>query len=162
MFAFVAVAASCSKNDDNNPVVPNPQPPTADTFVTAKVDGNGFSSFILGTSAAVCTKAGDLIGINSADLVGNSMAIALYGITATGTYNVNRDTDTFLAWTPDGANAQTTYSTTGCDGATGTIVIDVIDAVHVEGSFVFTGIDVDNCTTSHVITEGKFKGTFPQ
>ncbi|MFT3793804.1 hypothetical protein [Flavobacterium sp.] len=170
-FSFIALALlmlSCNKDDDNNnnnvtpPVTNNPN---SDSYVTGKVDGADFSSFIFGTSMAQCTKVGSgpdqLISILGGDMSANNITIALYGINATGTYSVNNTTNSFLNYTPGSGGVA--YSTAECEGASGTITVTYIDNLKVEGTFSFTGIDTENCSGgSKTVTEGSFRGTFPR
>ncbi len=166
MIAFIALATSCSKDDVRTPVIPLLPQQNADSFITAKVDGSEFSTFIFGTSTAGCNKFGNgqggfIVTILGATLAGDSIVVTLDNITATGTYNVNNSTDSFLAFTPNN-DSSTTFTTAECESASGTIIVTVLDATHVEGTFVFTGKNNDNCSSQKVISEGVFKGTFPQ
>lgn len=156
---------SCSKDDDNEtiPTPPVTTNPTNASYVTAKVDGNNFSSIIFGTSTAQCTRVSpgpeQLITILGGDMAANNITVALYGISATGTYTVNNTTNSFLNYTPGSGGVA--YSTAECEGASGTITVTHIDNIKVEGTFSFTGIDTDNCSGgSKTITEGSFRGTY--
>ena len=88
---------------------------------------------------------------------GNSIAINLLGITATGTYTLNADSDSVIAYTPPTGEAA--YGTGGCSGASGTMNVTFIDNDKIEGTFSFTGKDVNNCETSatKTVTNGSFR-----
>lgn len=160
-----ACLLSCSKDDDNAeaftpPVATNPNNAS---YVTAKVDGSDFSSIIFGTSTAQCTRVSpgpeQLITILGGDMSANNITVTLYGISATGTYNVNNTTNSFLNFTPGSGGVA--YATSECEGASGTITVTHIDNVKVEGTFSFTGIDTENCSGGRkTITEGSFRGTY--
>ncbi len=163
--AFSLCLLSCSKDDDDQPVLTPPVTtnPTNASYVTAKVDGNNFSSIIFGTSTAQCTRVSpgpeQLITILGGDMAANNITVTLYGISATGTYTVNNTTDSFLNYTPGSGGVA--YATSECEGASGTITVTHIDNAKVEGTFSFTGIDTENCSGgSKTVTEGSFRGTY--
>lgn len=161
-------ALSCSSDDDDAVVVPTPvnNNPNGDSFITAKVNGNNFSTYIFGVTAATCNlvNPGDeqLITILGGDLAANNITINLWNVTTTGTITVNRNTNSLMNYTPGSGGVA--YATSAeCDNATGTINITYIDDLKVEGTFSFTGVNTDNCDGgSKTVTEGKFRGTFPQ
>lgn len=167
--SFIAASfffVSCSSDDDNNAYVPpvNNMPNNA-SYITGKVNGNDFSSIIFGTSTAVCNKitngeGGPLIVILGGDLSANNITVSLWDVTATGTYEVNRNTNSFLNYTP-GSGGVAFATSAECDNATGTITVTYIDDVKVEGTFSFVGVDTENCAGgTKTVTQGAFRGTY--
>ena len=161
LIALTVVLSSCSKDSDSsssNPVTPS------GSYITATVDGASFSTTIAGVSTVNGSRSGTgeftLIQVLGADLNSNSIAINLFGITTTGTYTLNADSDSVIAFTPPTGGAA--YGTGGCAGATGTINVTFLDNTKIEGTFSFTGKDVDNCATSAVktVTNGSFRCVF--
>lgn len=166
--SFIALAmvfVSCNKDDDSVAAAVVNTPNNA-SYITAKVDGNDFSSIIFGTSTAQCTKIGtgaeQLITILGGDMSANSITIALWGVNSTGEIAVNRNTDSFLNYSP--GTGGVAYATSAeCDNAVGTINVTYIDGNKVEGTFSFTGVNTENCAGgSKTVTEGSFRGTYQQ
>jgi len=153
--------ASCS-GDDSNPVTSNL--PSSGSYITAKVDGNDFSSIIFGVTSASATRmetgAGTMITVLGADQSANSIVINLMGITATGTYTIDPNVDSVIAYTP--VSGGVSYGTGECSGSTGTLTITAIDNSKIEGTFTFRGKDANTCPTSatKTVTEGSFRGVF--
>lgn len=158
---FALALSSCSKDSDSSSS--NPATPSG-SYITAKVNGANFSTTIAGVSTTSGSRSGSgdftLIQVLGADMNGNSIAINLLGITTTGTYALNGDSDSVIAYTPPTGEAA--YGTGGCSGATGTINVTFIDNDKIEGTFSFTGKDVDNCATSatKTVTNGSFRCVF--
>ena len=152
------VLSSCSKDSDSSSS--NPSTPSG-SYIAAKVNGANFSTTIAGVSTASGSRSGSgdftLIQVIGADMNGNSIAINLLGITATGTYALNADSDSVIAYTPPTGEAA--YGTGGCSGASGTMNVTFIDNEKIEGTFSFTGKDVNNCETSatKTVTNGSFR-----
>jgi len=160
------VLASCSKDDDNNanPVVPTPIPANT-SFITATVDGAAFTSILFGTSIASASRSGSgnmtLIQVLGSNFSADNIALNLLGITETGTYTIDPSLDgSVMAFTP--GTGGFAYSTGECSGSGGTLVVTAIDNTKIEGTFSFTGKDVDHCETSatKTVTNGTFKGVF--
>lgn len=164
--SFIAIAlffVSCNKDDDSA-VAAAVVAPNADSYITSKVDGSDFSSIVYGTSTAQCTKVGagedQLITILGGDLAANSITIALWDVNSTGEIAVNKDTNSFLNFTP-GSGGVAYATSADCATATGTINITYIDDHKVEGVFTFTGVNTEDCAGgSKNVTEGSFRGTF--
>ncbi|MBK8600331.1 MAG: hypothetical protein IPN80_07000 [Flavobacterium sp.] len=161
LIAFTIVLSSCSKDNDSSsstPITPS------GSYITATVDGASFSTSIAGISTASGSRSGSgeftLIQVVGADINSNSIAINLLGITTTGTYTLNADSDSVLAYTPPTGGLS--YSTGGCSDVSGTMNVTFIDNTKIEGTFSFTGKDVDNCATSatKTVTNGSFRCVF--
>ena len=160
--AIALVLSSCSNDDDDN----NNGGPSGNAggYVSAKVDGAQFDSMeIMGIStvSALRTGTGDgtLISVTGSSDSSHSINIAMLGITSTGTYSVNPDSDgTTLAYVDSGT--QTSYDTSNCSGATGTIVVTELTEDVVQGTFSFTGKVDEDCSQSKSVTEGSFRGVF--
>lgn len=162
--ASVVLLASCSKDDEASPIVPSTVPVNS-SFVTATVDGTAFTSIIFGTSIASASRSGSgdmtLIQVLGSNFNADNIALNLLGITATGTYEINPSIDgSVMAFTP--GTGEYAYSTGGCAGSGGTLVVTAIDNTKIEGTFSFIGKDVDHCETSgtKTVTNGAFKGIF--
>jgi len=161
ILSMVFFLASCN-GDDSNPVTSNV--PASGSYITAKVDGSDFSSIILGVTTASATRmetgVGTMITVLAADQSANSIVINLMGITATGTYTIDPNVDSVIAYTP--VTGGVSYGTGECSGSTGTITITAIDNSKIEGTFSFKGKDANTCPTSatKTVTEGSFRGVF--
>ena len=165
LVSFSTVLISCGGDDDVPPVTPV-TPAANSSFVKAKVNGQAFSSYIFGTSAASAniSNAGpeQLIQVLGANLNSDNISITLYGITAPGTYEINPSNDgSVMAYVPGSGGVG--YSTGECSGSGGTIVITTLTSTKIEGTFSFLGKDIDNCGSSptKTVTEGSFRGVFP-
>ncbi len=160
LIALTVILYSCSKESSSSSTPSTP----SGSYITATVDGASFSTTIAGISTASGSRSGSgdftLIQVVGADLNSNSIAINLLGITTTGTYTLNADSDSVIAFTPPTGGAA--YGTGGCPGASGTMNVTFIDNTKIEGTFTFTGKDVDNCATSAVktVTNGSFRCVF--
>ncbi|HEY0092176.1 MAG TPA: DUF6252 family protein [Flavobacterium sp.] len=163
---FLIVAGCSSDDDDNNTPTPTPSTPNG-TYLKGKVDGTSWQSLELqGQSLAVAVTSGEgtgrLIMINgSGDINGSdSMVINLLGIDAPGTYTINSDSDSVLAYV--NTATETSYDTSDCSGATGTVTITTINTTKVEGTFSFVGKVDEDCSQTKTIAEGQFRGVFMQ
>jgi|SRR6218665_2277659 len=157
--------ASCSSDDAADIV--DTGAPTSGSYITAKVDGADFSSIIYGVASSASatrmeTGAGTMITVLGADQSANSIVINLMGITTAGTYTINPNVDSVMAYTP--VTGGVSYGTGECSGSTGTITITTIDNDKIEGTFSFSGKDADTCPTSATksVTQGSFRGVFSQ
>lgn len=161
ILAMALAVASCSDDDDNgNGGVSG----NADGFVKAKIDGTQFNSLeIQGISTVVAMRTGTgaqtLISVTGSSDSNNTINIAMMGITEEGTYQIGPDSDgSTLAYVQSGA--QTSYDTSDCAGATGTIKVTKLTDTMVEGTFSFTGKVDEDCAQSKTITDGSFRGKF--
>jgi Family of unknown function (DUF6252) len=161
LIALTVILSSCSK--DSSSSSSTPATPSG-SYILATVDGASFSTTIAGISTASGSRSGSgastLIQVVGADINSNSIAMNLFGITTTGTYTLNADSDSVIAFTPPTGGAA--YGTGGCAGASGTMNVTFIDNTKIEGTFSFTGKDVDNCATSatKTVTNGSFRCVF--
>lgn len=151
--------SSCS-SDDNNSGASN-----LDTYISASVAGQNFRTYSLaGESTGIATRFGGEINISATSVEGttfqnaNTIVINLSGITATGTYQLNSTSDSYLAYV-DGAS-QKIFSTDDCEGSTGTITVTLLNDQKIEGTFTFTGKESFECSEQKVVTSGMFRGTF--
>ncbi|MCR5861599.1 DUF6252 family protein [Flavobacterium sp. J372] len=159
IMSLMAVTLTACGDDDaqnNNNTLPD------GTFIQGKVDGTGFSSMVMGHSTATATRQGTgdatFISVQGSTMEANTMVIVMHGITATGTYTIDAEDESVLAYF-NAANS-ISYDTSNCSGATGTLNITHLDNTKVEGTFNFVGKDDDNCSQSKTITEGSFRGIF--
>jgi hypothetical protein len=149
---------SCSSDDNGDGGESTPD----GTFIEGMVDGTQYTTYnIQGTSVGVAMSTGSgsgrLIMISgSNDMNGTtSFSINLLGINSTGTYQINPDSDSVLAFV-----SGVSYDTSNCSGATGTINITTLNDNEIEGTFDFTGKDDENCSASKSVTSGSFRGEF--
>ncbi|MGV3461216.1 MAG: DUF6252 family protein [Flavobacterium sp.] len=161
ILSLVALTLTACGDDDAQSSTNNTLP--TGTYIQGKVDGTAFSSTIMGVSTAIATRQGTgdgtLITVQGSSMDTNTMLVAMMGITTTGTYTIDAEDDgSVLAYF--GASANTSYDTSNCDGATGTLNITYIDDTKVEGTFNFVGKNDENCSQSKTITEGSFRGIF--
>lgn len=160
IIALTVILSSCSNDSSSSSTPATP----SGSYITATVDGASFSSSIAGISTASGSKSGSgeftLIQVLGSDINSNSIAINLLGITTTGTYTLNSDSGSVIAYTPPTGGAA--YGTGGCPGAAGTMIVTFLDDTKIEGTFSFNGKDVDNCATSatKTVTNGSFRCVF--
>ena len=160
-FALFATAslviASCS-GDDSVGVTP-----LTGNYLTAKVNGSDFNASIMGQSTVTALRTGTgnqtLIMVGGSNQQIENISIQMMGITTAGTYQVTPESDgTLLAFV--NGNSSTSYDTSDCSGATGTIVVTAINDEMVEGTFSFTGKVDEDCSQSRSVTDGQFRGEF--
>ena len=159
--SFSALLSSCSNDDGDN----NTSSGT-NSFIKGKVDGTPFASMeIQGVSTAIATKTGSgdqtLIMIQGTNEAMNSMVITTMGIVEAGTYEFDAFDDGNVLAYVDNATS-TSYATSNCDSAAGTLVITHLDGTKIEGTFSFRGNSDANCSNSKMVTEGSFRGVFMQ
>ncbi|MES2544868.1 MAG: hypothetical protein V4548_08275 [Bacteroidota bacterium] len=162
-FAIMTLLLTACSNDDGGSGGGSSLP----TYITGKVDGVSFTTNL--EAAGVATKSGSgassAIIISCANLTSvaqseyESIQIALIGITATGTYIVNKDTNNTLGYI-ENHTPNHSWDTGDCSSASGTITVTSISETGIEGTFSFIGSDDDDCTSTKNVTEGHFKGTF--
>jgi hypothetical protein len=160
MAGAAVLAMSCSSSSDGG----GGSTPGG-TYIKAKVDGTWKQTYnIQGVSAGVAISTGSGVGrviqiTGSNDQGGtNAFAIYLIGINATGDYAVGPDSDSTLGYLETATNSS--WDTSNCPQATGTIHISTINDQKVEGTFSFTGKIDEDCSSSKTVTEGSFRGVF--
>lgn len=165
-FAFLAAITlliSCS--DDSGSSTDNGDIPETGTYINAKVDGNLFETMsIQGFTTGAASKTGvgesTFIMVTASAQNTNTMVVGLMGITGTGTYQLNADTETFVAFTDMNSNIAY-HSSADCTGVDGEIKITHFSDEKIEGTFSYTGAD-DDCTGTKNVTNGKFRGVYMQ
>ncbi|RZJ35944.1 MAG: hypothetical protein EOO51_03765 [Flavobacterium sp.] len=158
-----AMSTSCNNDDNNGGGGSTPD----GTYIKGKIDGTSWQSLeIAGQSVAIATTMGSgvdrVILVNgSGDMSGtDSMVIQLIGIDAPGTYDINPDTNSLLAYVK--TSEDKSYDTSDCSAATGTVTITTINDTKIEGSFSFTGKVDEDCSQTKTVTNGTFRGVFMQ
>lgn len=147
--ASLVLLASCTKDDNASGA------PASGSYLRAKVDGAEFTSKFGGQEMAVVTKLDEVISISATNGASNEgMTLNLQGVTKTGTYTIDSESDSTLAYMKSDA-----FATDSCDGATGTVVVTAMDAHKIEGTFKFTGKNMD-CDASKTVTDGTFRAVF--
>lgn len=165
-FALVAATAlliSCSDDDGANTDGGNV--PSTGTYINAKIDGDTFETMSYqGITTGAATKSGTgestFIMVTASAQNTNTMVIGLMGITGTGTYPLNADTETFVAFTDMNSNIAY-HSSADCTGVDGEIKITHFSDEKIEGTFSYKGAD-DDCTGTKNVTNGKFRGVYMQ
>ncbi|MDI1257258.1 MAG: DUF6252 family protein [Flavobacterium sp.] len=164
--ALALVLTACSGSDDGG------GGSSLDTYISAKVDGVQFTtSSYQGQSVGIATRSGsgefETIIVNCSNLTSptatdfHSMSVALVGVSAPGTYEVNSSTNTTLGYIEaTAATGNVSWDTGDYAGVSGTITVTTLTANKVEGTFSFTGAKDDECTNHKVVTNGSFRGTF--
>lgn len=162
--ACMLILASCNKTPNDNP---DPNGPDNDFYLTATIDGAGFTADLSEptTWGAFKYHQGTLtisVPANAANAGdGTVMLNLLNNYTGPGNYTVgigsignnyarytkgSMATGNFNSW-----NAETSHNASG----TGTIILTADANNIVEGSFSFTGYSTDG--SSKAISEGKFR-----
>lgn len=151
------VTASCGDDDsgsNNNNTNPSGE------YVSAKVNGQAFSSSTLFDAVGAQNPAGTLV-VQGSDNGGNAIQMMIMNFTGVGTYNLSNMTNGQLLYTKIQGTTPTSYSSAAEGGASGTAEITLIDDNKVEGKFSFTGRKVQEGSTETVtVTEGSFRANF--
>lgn len=126
--------------------------------LSAKVDGSTFKAAVMGQSTTVAVHNGTFYQISGSNAELKSITIGIFNVTGPGTFEVGPDTDNVLAYFEN----NTSYDTSNCDQATGTVTVTAVNDEKIEGTFSFTGKVDENCGQSKTVTTGKFKGVFMQ
>ncbi len=157
VFATV-LTFSCSSDDNGG----GGSGDISGSYLHAKVDGTQFKAEVQGFSTVgasrIGTGEGQIISIIGGTIDGTNVSISLMGINTAGTYTLNPDSDSVMAFTTAGGIAS--YGTGICAGSTGTIIISTVNDEKIEGTFSFTGKDGELCSSTKMVTEGKFRGVF--
>ncbi|NMH26731.1 DUF6252 family protein [Flavobacterium silvaticum] len=136
------------------------------SYITASVNGSGFEAAVMGVSTVTAvrtgTGAGNLIMITGANPDAHAITINLFGITATGDYNVTPDSDSVMAYVDGMGSSTASYDTGECEGATGVVHVTQISDTQIEGTFEFTGKSEENSCAAKSVTNGSFRGIFMQ
>jgi hypothetical protein len=152
LFAAILLLTSitfsgCKKNDDNN----NPSGSAGTMSLT--VDGSDWSA----TLSVQAVNSSGVVNITGSDSNANQASVILYGVSATGTYQVGpANPSNQLRWTA-GTDPMNTYQANGVIGS-GTVTITELTATKAVGTFQFTGYNT--AQQSKVITNGAFDVNF--
>lgn len=158
---LIALASACS--GDDNPIGTGGQ---SGSYITANVNGSSYDTSIMGVSTVTALQTGvgteNLIMITGANAEFHAMTINLFGVTQTGDYQVNPDTNSLLAYVDETGTSTSSYDTAECAGATGVVHVTQLSATQIEGTFEFTGKSEENGCAAKAITNGSFRGIFMQ
>lgn len=148
----MAFAAACSSDDAGG------AGGGSGSFLQGKADGSNFKAEIMGQSTVVAVRNGNFYQVSGSNADMKNISIGLFNVTGPGTFEAGPDTDNVLSYFEN----NTSYDTSNCDGATGTVTVTVLTEEKIEGTFSFSGKVDDNCAQGKTITEGKFRGVFIQ
>ena len=152
-FVLTAIAVlgltSCNKSDDEDVT---PDNPLSNGTMSLKVDGATWNASL----AVQAINAGGVINVTGSDSNAKQVSVILYGVTETGTYNVQSGLSHQLRWT-EGLGTNDTYIANGLIGS-GSITITELSSTKVKGSFQFTGSNTEQVVKT--ITEGSFEAAF--
>ena len=148
LIAGIITLGSCNKDDGDSGT-----PAGTNGSISLKVDGGTWNASL--SVQAVNTNG--VINVTGSDSNAKQAAVTLYGVTATGTYQVGPpNVGNILRWT-EGLGQNDTYQASGVLG-TGTITVTELSASKIKGTFSFTGYNT--AQTSKQITEGSFEANF--
>ncbi len=148
--------ASCS-DDDNNSNNGGGNTPEGE-FVSAKVNGQDFSSSTLFDAVAASHPNATTLMVQGSDNSGKAIQIMVLGLNGTGTYNLSNMQNGQMLYTV--ASPFASYSSAAGSGAQGTLEITHIDDTKVEGTFSFTGKNPNDTSQSVTVTDGSFRANF--
>ncbi len=149
LFFLALLCVSCSSNDEDNPIE------GSDGFLTAKIEGDSFSSIEISLSAIKSTNQnGTALNMQGSNSVGNFIGIGIFNYNGVGTYKTGNAVGNANSLTYGTVNPLESWISTLIAGD-GTIEITAETDTHVEGTFTFTGEGKNNSTKT--ITEGKFR-----
>lgn len=168
LMAFTALAlvlTSCSSDSDGG----SSSVPGTGTYVNAKVDGAAFTTLsVQGHTLGAAVKSGtgtstyiSVTGSAAESLTATNIKtinLLLMGITTTGTYTINADSESIVSYVDSAL--EKSWDTSNCSGTTATVIVTTLNDSKIEGTFSFTGADDDNCSSKKVVTEGSFRGEF--
>ena len=137
---------SCKKDEDTGGGV------SGDGSISLTYDGNSWNASL----SVQSVNSGGVINVTGSDSEARQASVILFGVTATGTYEITQGSGHQLRWT-EGLNPEQTYSANGVVGS-GTIVVTELSATAVKGTFTFNGYSTSGATKS--ITNGSFNGVF--
>ncbi len=149
IFAVIAALTISCSSDDNG------SGGNSGFFLTAKVNGQNYSSFVTPTAVSV---AGMLM-IQSSASSGNSIQIQVANYTGIGTYTSgNNDlTDGYINYLLLGSTPTSFQTFTSVRG-TGTVEITEVTETSISGTFSATAPEnIPGSTNQVSITEGSFK-----
>lgn len=148
-------AASCG--DDDSGATNNNN--TSGEFVSAKVNGQAFSSSTMFDAVAASNPTPSTVMVQGSDNSGKAIQIMIMNFDGEGTYNLSNMTSGQMLYTV--ASPFVSYSSAAGEGASGTVEIILVDDTKVEGNFSFTGKKVQEGATETVnVTEGSFRANF--
>lgn len=146
--AAVLSITSCSKSNDDN----TSDNTLSNGSISLNVEGSSWDASL----AVQAVNTNGVINVTGSDSNGKQASVLLYGVTETGTYNVQAGLQHQLRWT-EGLGTNDSYIANGLVGS-GSITITELSSTKIKGTFQFTGMNTAQATKS--ITEGSFEATF--
>lgn len=155
--ALLLTLSSCSSDESDSAI----QTSDMATYIFATVNGESFKTFELnGFLSAQTANSDSRIIITGMDQNQNGMTIYLSDITQMGTYTISAENFLNRIGYGNDASGVTVSSTADCDGVTGTIIVTALTDTKIEGTFELIANN-DECTAQTSVTQGSFRGTFP-
>lgn len=158
------LALSCSNNNDVQATPAQNQPPTADYFLKAKINGVQYTASAI---QVLSSSSIERITITSVISDNRNFELQISRPTGLGTYNYPTPvaTDYLLRMSYGDASSATAIWRTGTCASTtsGTLTITALSATEISGTFSFTGKRTSSCSDpAKQITEGSFKSQLIQ
>jgi hypothetical protein len=159
----IALVTACffmllSCDDDEETTVPDNTP--QGSYIRATIDGKEFSTNVDGIETVVVTNLYGSIQITGTNSIGDVIQLNLDEVTVPGTYTVNNDSASLLVYSD--FNNTKEYGTGPCDDASGTVVVTAITDTKIEGTFMFTGREFEDCSSAKTVSNGSFRGVFTE
>ncbi len=159
LFLFVAlisaVAISCKKDDDGG------GGSTPEGSLTASVEGNGFSSI-----TAFGVKSGPIISVTGVDANQRTVGLTMNGVTTTGTYAIGGGANIAISGSyieiDLGSQTSQTWQAPYDSMEVGEVSISAISDTNIQGTFFFTGKNVNGDQSLRSVTSGSFNLNFQQ
>ena len=157
--AFLALAltfASCSSDSEGTPVTNG-----AEGTITAKVDGNTFTTSVIATGGTI--SGGNqytLLSIFGTELTSRGITLQIIDFAGVGTYTVGSETGPhsicgYSDKKPGSTNEYETWTTANATDATGSITITEKSESNIKGTFSFKGKNAITGTYKE-LTNGSF------
>lgn len=166
MFAALVCVAlvftGCKKDDDGGM-----GGAAAEGNLTATVNGNSFQS-LEGTTAAQETNSGGVrvIAVSAGTIDSENLQMIVQNFDGVGTYSLNLINIGTYSYLPDPSNPDPNtvviYSTATGSGNVGEINISSYSATNVEGTFSFTGYNINDPSDTTTVTNGAFNMALTQ
>ena len=152
---FVSLAMFACKSDDDA----GDGPGGGEGTFTAQVDGSSFSG-ITGTVVARLTNSGTALAVSGGTSDAENLQIILTAFDGVGTYQLNAINIGTYSYLPDPSNPDpntvVVFTTVNGASSNGEINISSFDGDNIQGTFSFTGYNINNTSDTVSVTNGEF------